>query len=212
MPITHATAQQVIERERLTGALQDRVILITGASSGIGVETARALFHTGAHLFLPVRTQSRGEKVKRDIEASAAGASGGSGRISLLSVDLQSLDSVRQCAADFLSHSRRLNVLICNAAVFSPTRSTTADGLEAQFGVCHVAHFLLFQLLKPALLASATAAPESRVVVLSSRGHWGSPVLFDDLNFSQQPYNMWTAYGQAKVDKHAAQTQTRVRQ
>lgn len=200
MPITHATAQQVIEREGLVGALRGVVILITGASSGIGVETARVLYETGAHLFLPVRDQAKGEKVKSDIQAAskAAGNSSG-GRITLLSLDLQSLDSVQQCAADFLARSRQLNVLICNAAVFTAARSTTADGLEAQFGVCHIAHFLLFQLLQPALLASATANRHSRVVCLSSRGHWGSAIHFDDLHFTQRPYGKWAAYGQAKT-------------
>ena len=192
MAITHATAVEVLESEGLLDALADKVILVTGASSGIGVETARALFQTGAHLFLPVRDQAKGERVKRDIEASGGS---GSGCITLLSVDLQSLDSVRQCAADFLALSSQLNVPICNAAVFTPQRQTTKDGLEAQFGVCHVAHFLLFQLLRPALLRSATPDFHSRVVCLSSRGHWRSPVLFDDLAVtSLQPYDVWVAY------------------
>ena len=199
MSITHASAQQVIEREGLVGRLTDKVILITGASSGIGVETARSLYTTGAHLFLPVRDQAKGEKVKRDIEASSSSAAGSGGRITLLSLDLQSLDSVRQCAADFLSRSSQLNVLICNAAVLTVARTTTKDGLEAQFGVGHIAHFLLFQLLKPALLASATASFHSRVVCLSSRSHLRSPILFDDLHLTKQPWSMWTAYAMTKT-------------
>lgn len=196
--ITHATAQDVIERAGLLGRLTGKVILITGGSSGIGVETARSLYETGAHLYLPVRDQAKAEAVKQEIEATAA--TGSAGRITLLSVDLQSLDSVRQCAADFLARSSQLNVLICNAAVFTVSRSTTQDGLEAQFGVCHIAHFLLFQLLKQTLLSSATPDFHSRVVCLSSRGHWRSPILFDDLNLTQQqPYDKWVAYGQAKT-------------
>ena len=72
----HPTAQQIVEREGLVGKLTDKVMLITGASSGIGIDTARALYHTGAHLFLPVRDMTKGEQVKKDIEVGWAGRQG----------------------------------------------------------------------------------------------------------------------------------------
>ena len=192
----HLTCQQVIEREVLTGKLTDTVILITGASSGIGVETARALYHTGAHLYLPVRDMAKGEKVKAEIESDGQQAKG---KIELLQLDLDSLDSVRQCAAAFLAKSKQLNVLICNAGVMAVPEGKTKDGLDVQFGTNHVAHFLLFQLLKGALLSSSTPSFNSRVVIVSSGGHRISPVVFDDLNMDKQPYNPWVAYGQSKT-------------
>ena len=190
----HPTCRQVIEREGLTGKLTDKVILVTGASSGIGIETARALYHTGAHLYLPVRDVSKGEKVKQDIESDGQQ---GKGKIELLQLDLESLDSVRQCAAAFLANSKQLNVLICNAGVMG-VGGKTKDGLDMQFGVNHLAHFLLFQLLKDALLSSSTPSFNSRVVVLSSSGHRFTPIKFDDLNMDKQPFHAFAAYGQSK--------------
>ena len=192
----HATAQQIIEREGVIGKWTDKVIFITGASSGIGTETARALYHTGAHLFLPVRDQAKGEKVRQVIESNAGGHTG---KITMLTVDLESQASVKECVAEFLTHSKKLNVLICNAGVMATPQGRTKDGLETQFGVNHIAHFLLFQLLKPALLASSTADFNSRVVMLSSSAHKRSPVLWDDFNQEKREYNPWTAYGQAKT-------------
>ena len=189
------TCRQVIEREGLIGKLTDKVILITGASSGIGVETARALFHTGAQLYLPVRDLAKGEEVKRDIESDGQQAKG---KIELLQLDLESLDSVRQCAAAFLAKSKQLNVLICNAGVMA-LGGKTKDGLDMQFGTNHVAHFLLFQLLKDALLSSSTPSFNSRVVVVGSSAHRHSPIVFDDLNMDKQPFNPFAAYGQSKT-------------
>ena len=192
----HPTAQQIIDREDLKGKLTDKVVLVTGASSGIGVETARALYHTGAHVFLPVRDLAKGEQVKQAIEADGLE---GKGKLDLLHLDMESLDSVRQCAADFLSHSKQLNVLICNAGVMATPEGRTKDGFETQFGVNHVAHFLLFQLLKGTLLSSSTAAFNSRVVVVSSNGHTRSPILFDDLNMFESGYNKFMAYANSKT-------------
>jgi len=190
------TAQHIIQAEALIGQLTHRVILITGASAGIGLETARVLYHTGAHLFLPVRDLAKGKKVKAEIEADSGE---GKGSIDLLHIDMESLDSVRQCAVAFLSKSKQLNVLICNAGVMATPEGKTKDGFETQFGVNHVAHFLLFQLLKDALLASSTAAFNSRVVMVSSFGHHFSPILFDDLDLSKRGYDPFAAYGQSKT-------------
>ena len=182
------------------GKLTGKVILITGASSGIGVETARALHSTGAHIFLAVRDLAKTEKVRQDILASSAGSGGqGQGAIDLLQLDLTSLDSVRQCAAAFLSQSRQLHVLVCNAGVMATPQGKTQDGFETQLGVNHVAHFLLFQLLRDALLHSSTASFNSRVVMLSSHGHTRSPILFDDLNQEKSGYNKWLAYANSKT-------------
>ena len=193
---SHPTAQQVIERDGLTGRLTDRVLLITGASSGIGAETARALYHTGAQLYLPVRDLSKGEEVKRSIEADAGP---GRGRVELLSMDMESLASVRQCAAEFLSKSTRLHVLILNAGVMATPPGRTKDGFDTQLGVNHLAHLLLFLLLKDALLASSTPTFRSRVVSLASSAHRHSAMVWDDLQMRKEPFNTWVAYGQSKT-------------
>ena len=196
MPVTHATAQQVIEKEGLVGKLANRVILITGGTSGLGLETAHVLYRTGAHIFITSRDDEKGAEARQQIEADSGH---GAGKLDVLLLDMQSLDSVRQCAADFLRHSSQLNVLICNAGVATESLERTKDGLEMQFGVNHIAHFLLFQLLKPALLASSTPGGHSRVVLVSSSGHAASGVLFDDLDLSKRGYDKWISYSQAKT-------------
>jgi len=119
---------------------------------------------TGARLFLTVRDLAKGHKALGDILES--------GRVDLLLLDLNSMESVRKCAAEFLEASgNRLNVLITNAGIMAKPEEKTADGFESQFGTNHLAHFLLFQLLKPALLRSSTPAFQIRVVSLSSMGH-----------------------------------------
>ena len=193
--LDHPTAQQVIEREGLTDKLADKVMLVTGASSGIGIDTARALYHTGAHVFLAVRDTAKTQQVKADIEADGLA---GKGVIELLHLDMTSLDSVRQCAKDVLSKSKQLHVLICNAGVMATPEGRTKDGFETQFGVNHVAHFLLFHLLKDALLASSTAEFNSRVVVVSSNGHTRSPVVFDNLSM-EKGYDKFLAYAVSKT-------------
>ena len=190
------TAMAIIEDEKLTNAWSDKVVLITGASNGIGVEIARALYSTGAHLFLPVRDIDKGEKVADDIRRSLPDSKG---RLHVLQVDLESLQSVRDCAAAFLAASSKLNVLICNAGVMTPPEGVTKDGFETQFGTNHLAHFLLFQLLRPALLAASSPAFQSRVVMLSSSSHSYSSVLFGDYNLKQRGYHPAIAYGQSKT-------------
>lgn len=186
------TALDVIKDEGLEGKLSDKVVLITGCSSGLGVETARAMSATGAKVYCTVRDVSKGQKALEGILEP--------GRVELLTLDLNSLDSVRACAKDFLSKSDKLNILINNAGIMaSPTNEKTVDGFEGQFGTNHLAHFLLFQLLKPTLLASTTPEFQSRVVNLSSMGHRASAPNFGDYNYEKTPYGAWKAYGQSKT-------------
>ena len=186
-------------------------------------ETARALHRTGATLYLTVRDVKKGEEVVADIKKSNAAES--TSPIHLLRVELDSLESVRAGAKEFVSKSNKLNILINNAgecdqigasndvacaashlAAFSPVcagvmacpQSKTKDGFETQIGVNHFAHFLLFELLKSTLLASSSPAFASRVVNVASSGHRFSCVLLDDLNFASTPYNQWAAYGSSK--------------
>ncbi|KAF5618685.1 oxidoreductase [Fusarium sp. NRRL 52700] len=182
------TASQIIQDEGLEGKWQDKVILITGCSSGLGVETARALASTGASLYLTARDLNKARSALGDL----------CGRVHLLQLDLNSIASVRACSTEFMLKSSKLNVLIANAGVMMTPEGRTADGFETQFGTNHLAHFLLFQLLKPVLLASSTAEFNSRVVILSSIAHRSAEVNFDNLNLDGE-YNPWVAYAQSKT-------------
>jgi NAD(P)-dependent dehydrogenase (short-subunit alcohol dehydrogenase family) len=165
--------------------------LITGCSSGLGIETARILKATGARLFLTVRDLAKGHTALGDILES--------GRVDLLLLDLSSLESVRKCAAAFLEASgNKLNVLITNAGIMAKPEEKTADGFESQFGTNHLAHFLFFQLLKPALLSSSTPAFQSRVVSLSSIAHRSCPPKMDNLMLRGE-YDPIRAYAHSKT-------------
>ena len=184
------TALQIIQDEDLEGKLTDKVMFITGCSSGIGIETARALAATGATLYLTARDPVKAKTALGSLLAQS--------QVHLLKLDLNSLESVRACAAEFLSKSKTLNILINNAGVMATPEGRTVDGFETQFGTNHVAHFLLFQLLKDTLLASSTPNFQSRVVNVSSSAHRYSEVQFDNLNWDKN-YDPWKAYGQSKT-------------
>jgi NAD(P)-dependent dehydrogenase (short-subunit alcohol dehydrogenase family) len=185
------TAKQIVEAEDRVDGLKDKAILITGCSSGLGIETARALLTTGTELYLTARDVEKAKKALPELVSSE--------RVHFLHLDLQSLDSVRACAKTFLEQSSKLNILIANAGVMHTPEGKTADGFETQFGTNFLGHYLLFNLLKPTLLASASPHFASRVVVVSSSGHRICGVDFDDLNFEERPYNGWLSYGQSKT-------------
>ena len=186
------TALDIIKNDHLEKALTDKVILITGCSSGIGIETARALAATGATLYCTVRDIPKGKSALHDILEP--------GRVELLHMDLNSLDSVRVGAREFLRTSKKLNVLVNNAGIMAiPTLQKTSHGFESQFGINHLAHFLLFQLLKPLLLASSTPSFNSRVVNVSSTGHRRGGVQFNNYAFEKGNYSPELGYGQAKT-------------
>ncbi|KAK9802621.1 hypothetical protein WJX73_005824 [Symbiochloris irregularis] len=188
------SALKIVEDENLLGKLGDKTFLVTGCSSGIGIETARALHATGADVYFTTRDAAKGAKVLEEIRSTSSG----SGELHHLELELAHLQSVREAAASFLEQSRRLNAIIFNAGVMACPEGKTKDGFETQLGVNHLAHFLLFQLLKPTLLASSTPEFNSRVVAVSSSGHRGGSVQFDDLNF-ENGYNKWKAYAQSKT-------------
>ncbi|KPM42505.1 hypothetical protein AK830_g4041 [Neonectria ditissima] len=184
------TALQIVQNEGLEGKLGGKVVFITGCSSGLGVETARALSKTGATLYLTARNQKKAKDALGDLLDLD--------HVHLLTLDLNSLDSVRACATEFLSKSKTLNILINNAAVMATPEGQTADGFETQFGTNHLAHFLLFQLLKPALLSGSDESFASRVVMVSSSAHRGGQVHFDNISL-KGIYDPWKAYGQSKT-------------
>ncbi|KAL2683444.1 hypothetical protein Neosp_007914 [[Neocosmospora] mangrovei] len=184
------TAIQVIKDEGLD-VLQ--VFLVTGGSSGIGVETARALAITGAKVFIAVRSLEKGQVACESFLEP--------GRVELLSFDSSSLASVHATAAEFLKKSSTLNMLVCNAAIMmTPQRELSVDGFEIQLATNYLGHFLLFWLLQEVMQKSSTPAFNSRVVNVSSAGHHASEIRFEGLNFSTDgTYDPAKAYGQSKL-------------
>lgn len=170
--------------------LHGKVAIVTGASTGLGLETARALASVGALVVLAGRDSSRIATAADTIRERVPGA-----RLEEGALDLTSLDSVRAFAEWFANDHDRLHLLINNAGVMYTPFERTAEGFELQFGTNHVGHFLLTNLLVPRLLAD----PPSRVVNLSSGGHVGSDIVWDDINFERREYDKFAAYGQSKT-------------
>ncbi|KAB8360956.1 hypothetical protein FH972_024688 [Carpinus fangiana] len=195
------TALKIVEDEGRQGELKNKTALVTGASSGIGIETVRALAATGLRVFATARNLDKAKSALGDLLTSSSSVPGQAAPVELIHMDNESLDSVRNGAEAFLKSSNaQLNVLVCNAGIMACPFSLTEDGFESQFGVCHIAHFLLFELVKDSLLKSSTVDFNSRVVMLSSMGHRSGGINFGDLNFSEEgSYSPWRAYGQAKT-------------
>ena len=150
-----------------------KVALVTGANSGIGRVTARTLALQGWHVFLACRDRGRTQPVLDDIAA----ASGGTAKGEFLPLDLGDLDSVRQCAAQFLARKLPLQLLVANAGL-AGSLGLSKSGFERAFGVCHMGHFLLTQLLLPTIKASTPA----RIVVVASTAHYSAKTIdFDAL-------------------------------
>ena len=188
------TALQIIKDEGLEGKLADKVIVIAGATSGIGVETARALSATGATLFLPARNLEKANKNLAGILEP--------GRVFLVPLDLDSFKGIRTGADQILSASNgQVNLLINSAGVMGvPARKLTEDGIESHFSGNYLGFFLLFQLLKQSLLASATPKFSSRVVIVASSAHRaGKLPASDDYSFEKTESNHETAYNNSKL-------------
>lgn len=180
-----STTDEVLAGVNLAG----RRVLVTGASAGLGVETARALASKGAQVIGAVRDLEKGEGAIAVARADAA--SGGS--IELVELDLASLASVRACADKLLADGRKFDVIIANAGVMACPQGQTADGFETQFGTNHLGHFVLVNRLAPLLKDGG------RFVSLSSAGHRFSDIDLDDPNFDHTPYAEFTAYGRSKT-------------
>lgn len=188
------TALQIVKDEELEGKLKGKVIVVTGTSSGIGIETARALAATGATLYLTARDLKKAQDALVGILEE--------GRVELVQLDNASFDSVRAAASTILSKSNdQVNILVNNAGIMAiPDLQFTKDKHELQFGTNHLSHFLLFQLLKPALLASSTPGFHSRVVNVSSNAHsQGGINESDNYNYEKGGYHPWGAYAQSKT-------------
>jgi NAD(P)-dependent dehydrogenase (short-subunit alcohol dehydrogenase family) len=170
--------------------LTGRTAVVTGANSGLGLETARELARKGASLVLAVRSLDKGNAALDDLGGDAAGAD-----LSLLQLDLASLDSIRSAADELRGTVDRIDLLINNAGVMYTPAMKTADGFEMQFGTNHLGHFAWTGLVLDLLLP----VEGSRVVTVSSVGHRiRSRIDFDDLQ-AEQGYNRVSAYGRSKL-------------
>jgi NAD(P)-dependent dehydrogenase (short-subunit alcohol dehydrogenase family) len=167
-----------------------RVVVITGANTGLGYETAAALAEHGAHVVLAVRNLDKGKDAAARITAT-----GPRGAVALQELDLTSLESVRAAAEQLRADHDHIDLLINNAGVMWTPKSTTNDGFELQFGTNHLGHFAFTGLLLDRLLPVAG----SRIVTVSSIGHRIlADIHFDDLQW-EHSYNRVAAYGQAKL-------------
>jgi NAD(P)-dependent dehydrogenase (short-subunit alcohol dehydrogenase family) len=182
-----STTDEVLDGVDLTG----RWVLVTGASAGLGQETARALAEHGANVVLGVRDAEKGERAAEPVRDAAKD---GGGEVELRTVDLASLASVRAFCDALAGDHDRLDLLVANAGVMACAEGTTSDGFETQLGTNHLGHFVLVNRLAPLLVASAP----SRVVCLTSAGHRFSDVDLDDPGFERTPYDPWVAYGRSK--------------
>ena len=179
-----STAEDVIRGVDLTG----KRAVVTGATSGLGVETARTLAAAGAEVVLGVRRLEAGERVAAELRAAT-----GNDAIEAVPLDLTDLASVSAFARAW---NGPLHILVNNAGVMAlPELQRSELGCEMQFASNFLGHFALVVELREAL-ASAGGA---RVVSVSSTGHLFSPVVFDDLHYRFRPYDPWTAYGQSKT-------------
>ena len=180
-----STADEVVAGLDLSGLL----FVVTGASSGLGEESAQALSAGGGRVVIAARDPAQNAAAAERIRASVPGAD-----LALLELDLADLASIERFAARAAADFDRIDVLINNAGVMACPEGRTADGFETQFGTNHLGHFALTARLMPRLLK----APEPRVVTVSSAGHSISDVDVSDPNFESTPYDPWVAYGRSK--------------
>ncbi|SMG41099.1 SDR family NAD(P)-dependent oxidoreductase [Cedecea sp. NFIX57] len=179
----NSTANDIIKGQSLSA----KRAVVTGAASGIGLETARALASAGAEVTLAVRNMDAGKQAAEDIIQST-----GNKNIYVAYLDLTNRDSI----ADFISSwSGALHILINNAGVMAMPETRTSEDWETQFATNYLGHFALTTGLHGALKKAGGA----RVVVVSSSAHHFSPVVFDDIHYHIRPYDPWTAYAQSKT-------------
>ena len=170
--------------------LSGRTVFITGANSGLGQETARAMAARGAHVIMAGRDQR-----KLDESVAAIMAQHPKAQLDTLTVDLTSLENIRAATSRARQRFAKIDLLINNAGVMATPFLHTHDGFEMQFGTNHLGHFALTGELFPLIEKGHL----KRIVNLSSRGHHFAPVNFDDPHFTARAYDPWISYGQSKT-------------
>lgn len=167
----------------------NKIAVITGANTGLGLETTKAFAENNIEVVMACRNESKAEKAKAEILNEVPEA-----QLKILKLDLSNLDAVRNFAEKFKSEYNSLDILVNNAGLMIPPYGTTKDGFELQFGINYLGHFLLTGLL----LEPLKNAAEARVVSLSSLAHKWGDIYFEDLQF-QKNYYKQKAYGQSKL-------------
>ena len=167
----------------------NKIAVITGANTGLGLETTKAFAEKNIEVVMACRNESKAEKAKAEILKEIPKA-----QLKILPLDLSSLDAVRSFAEKFKSEYNCLDILVNNAGLMIPPYGKTKDGFELQFGINYLGHFLLTGLL----LEPLKNAAEARVVSLSSLAHKWGDIYFEDLQF-QKNYDKQKAYGQSKL-------------
>ncbi|KEO88514.1 short-chain dehydrogenase [Erythrobacter longus] len=186
----NTTADEVLEGVDLSG----KTVLVTGGSSGLGQETARAMAAKGAHVVICARNPAQMEEAVAAIKAEVPDA-----KLDTLTCDLASLESIKAAGAEANKRFEKIDILINNAGVMACPKMDTADGFEMQFGTNHLGHFALTRHLMPLIEAGAGKAGGGRIVNLSSRGHHIGPADLDDPNFETSEYSPWESYGRSKT-------------
>lgn len=180
-----STTDDVLQGVDLSG----KRVLLTGASAGLGVETARALAAHGAHVVGAVRDLEKGERATGVVREAAANGGG----IELIELDLASLASCRAAADKLNAKGEKFDIVIANAGVMACPKGETADGFETQFGTNHLGHFVFVNRIAPLIKDGG------RFVSLSSAGHRFADVDLEDPNFDNTPYAEFVAYGRSKT-------------
>lgn len=169
---------------------EGKIVIITGATSGLGKQATKVLAEKGATVIMAVRNIEKGKKVVQEIKQAHPAAT-----IEVRKLDLGSLKSVRDFSDGFNTNYDRLDILINNAGVMACPFSKTEDGFEIQMGVNHLGHFALTGLLMPLLKKTNN----SRIVATSSAAHYQGNINFDDLNWENRKYRTTQAYSDSKI-------------
>jgi len=177
--------------------LLDRIIIVTGANSGLGLESTKAFAAKGATVVMACRNIGKAEKAKAEVLASNPTA-----KLEVMELDNASLASVRAFTDAFKAKYNRLDLLLNNAGVMAIPRTETADGFEMQLGVNHLGHFALTGLLIDVIAST----PGARIHSTSSSAAWNGKINLDDL-MGKQSYSRWGAYGQSKLANAAFATE-----
>lgn len=172
-----------------TWSVQDKVVLVTGATNGIGKVTALRLAEQGAHVVIVSRSAQKCAAVTDEIRTQS-----GNPNVAWIAADLSTLVGIEAAATEFRARHQQLHVLVNNAGGVFSDRIETADGYEMTFALNHISYFRLTQLLRDLLIASAPA----RIVNVSSDAHYGGAMNFDDL-MGAKKYSSWGAYSQSKL-------------
>lgn len=173
--------------------MQDKVVIVTGATNGIGEVTARELAGKGAEVVVISRTLRKLENTVNKIKSET-----GNQNVSYIQADLSSMAEVRRAAAEFKERHNRLDVLVNNAGAFFNERKESVDGYEMTFALNHLNYFLLTHELLDMLKQTADEQGDARIVNVSSNAHRGATISFDDLQ-REESYSGFRVYGESKL-------------